>query len=230
MRYVVMNPSLACWCGNQIIMFILQIVKLRATTTNMSIASEREVVDTTQSEETPVIGIEAGESVLVVGNENDTYEYLLRAFADSDNPNHTSILINTERAIHTIAADYNRITNGDIHQPILTINCLNKTTETSSKAVKIVETISDCSQLSQIGSNLSALAGQQNTASACIGLHSVTSLIVANDLETVFRFLHILVGFINKSNAIGVFTFNPDVHSEQAETLVKQHFDHVVTV
>jgi hypothetical protein len=45
------------------------------------------------------------------------------------------------------------------------------------------------------------------------------------DVETVFRFLHVLTGRLDGVNAVGLFTIDPTTHDEQTVNTLKQLFD-----
>lgn len=63
-----------------------------------------------------------------------------------------------------------------------------------------------------------------------LALFSVTDLLAAADLKTVFRFLHILTGRVSAADALGLFVMNDEAHDDQTRHTVRQLFDfHVET-
>ncbi|RQG87089.1 recombinase RecA [Natrarchaeobius halalkaliphilus] len=61
-------------------------------------------------------------------------------------------------------------------------------------------------------------------------LHSVSTLLMYSDLQTVFRFLHVFTGRIQSANALGVYIIDSTAHDEQTMNTLKQLFDGVVDV
>ena len=61
-------------------------------------------------------------------------------------------------------------------------------------------------------------------------LHSLSTLLMYSDLQTVFRFLHVFTGRVQSSDALGVFVIDASAHDEQTVSTLKQLFDGVVRV
>ena len=61
-------------------------------------------------------------------------------------------------------------------------------------------------------------------------LHSVSTLLMYSNLQTVFRFLHVFTGRIQSANALGVYVIDSTAHEDQTMNTLKQLFDGVVEV
>ncbi|QCS43150.1 recombinase RecA [Natrinema versiforme] len=61
-------------------------------------------------------------------------------------------------------------------------------------------------------------------------LHSVSTLLMYSDLQTVFRFLHVFTGRIQSADALGVYVIDSTAHDDQTMNTLKQLFDAVVEV
>jgi len=61
-------------------------------------------------------------------------------------------------------------------------------------------------------------------------VHSLSTLLMYSDLQTVFRFLHVFTGRIQSVNGLGLFSIDSTSHDEQAMNTLKQLFDGVITV
>ncbi|SEQ45715.1 RAD55 family ATPase [Natrinema salaciae] len=59
-------------------------------------------------------------------------------------------------------------------------------------------------------------------------LHSVSTLLMYSDLQTVFRFLHVFTGRIQSADALGVYVIDSTAHDDQTMNTLKQLFDAVV--
>ena len=60
-------------------------------------------------------------------------------------------------------------------------------------------------------------------------LHSLSTLLMYADLQTVFRFLHVFTGRIQSVDGLGVFAIDDSAHDDQIMNTLKQLFDGIVT-
>lgn len=61
-------------------------------------------------------------------------------------------------------------------------------------------------------------------------LHSISTLLMYSDLQTVFRFLHVFTGRIQSADALGVYVIDSTSHDDQMMNTLKQLFDAVIEV
>jgi len=61
-------------------------------------------------------------------------------------------------------------------------------------------------------------------------LHSLSTLLMYSDLQTVFRFLHVFTGRIQSVNGLGLFAIDSTAHDDRTMNTLKQLFDGIVTV
>ncbi|MDS0474027.1 recombinase RecA [Natrinema sp. 1APR25-10V2] len=59
-------------------------------------------------------------------------------------------------------------------------------------------------------------------------LHSVSTLLMYSDLQTVFRFLHVFTGRIQSADAMGIYVIDSTAHDDQTMNTLKQLFDGVL--
>ena len=59
-------------------------------------------------------------------------------------------------------------------------------------------------------------------------VHSLTTLLIYSDLQTVFRFLHVFTGRLQSVDSLGLFTIDETAHDAQTLITLKQLFDAVV--
>jgi KaiC/GvpD/RAD55 family RecA-like ATPase len=62
-----------------------------------------------------------------------------------------------------------------------------------------------------------------------IMLHSLSTLLMYSDLQTVFRFLHVFTGRIQSVGGLGLFCIDATAHDDQTMNTLKQLFDGIVT-
>ncbi|RQG97220.1 RAD55 family ATPase [Natrarchaeobius chitinivorans] len=61
-------------------------------------------------------------------------------------------------------------------------------------------------------------------------LHSVSTLLMYSDLQTVFRFLHVFTGRIQSADALGIYVIDSTAHDDQTMNTLKQLFDGIIEV
>jgi len=66
---------------------------------------------------------------------------------------------------------------------------------------------------------------EADTTRVRIGFHSLSTLLMYCDIETVFRFLHVLTGRIDDADGVGLFMIDPTTHEEGTVNTLKQLFD-----
>jgi len=62
-----------------------------------------------------------------------------------------------------------------------------------------------------------------------IALHSLSTLLMYSDLQTVFRFLHVFTGRVQSVDGLGLFVIDDSAHDDRTMSTLKQLFDGVVT-
>ncbi|QCJ48175.1 MULTISPECIES: RAD55 family ATPase [Haloprofundus] len=61
-----------------------------------------------------------------------------------------------------------------------------------------------------------------------IGVHSLSTLLMYSNLQTVFRFLHVFTGRIQSVDGLGLFCIDSTVHDDRTLNTLKQLFDGIV--
>ncbi|MFC7203670.1 RAD55 family ATPase [Haloferax namakaokahaiae] len=60
-------------------------------------------------------------------------------------------------------------------------------------------------------------------------LHSLSTLLMYADLQTVFRFLHVFTGRIQSVGGLGLFAIDSSAHDDRTMNTIKQLFDGIIT-
>ncbi|SNR62582.1 RAD55 family ATPase [Halorubrum vacuolatum] len=63
-----------------------------------------------------------------------------------------------------------------------------------------------------------------------IMVHSLSTLLMYSDLQTVFRFLHVFTGRLQSVDGLGLFSIDSTAHDDQTMNTLKQLFDGVVVL
>ncbi|MEF8774165.1 MAG: recombinase RecA [Halobacteriales archaeon] len=61
-------------------------------------------------------------------------------------------------------------------------------------------------------------------------LHSLSTMLMYSDLQTVFRFLHVFSGRIQSVDGLGLYVIDATAHDDRTMSTLKQLFDGIVTV
>lgn len=96
---------------------------------------------------------------------------------------------------------------------------------------EMVEYVSSPADLTGIGIGVSeqlrrtAEADYRRTR---VGFYSLSTLLMYAELETVFRFLHVLTGRIESIEGLGMFAIDPTTHDRSTINTLKQLYDGVI--
>ncbi|WP_246391930.1 DUF7504 family protein [Halosimplex pelagicum] len=93
-----------------------------------------------------------------------------------------------------------------------------------------IETVSDPDDLTDLGITLNTFLSEwgddDNQTVACF--HSLTPLLQYADLQRVFRFLHVLTGRLETSDAVAHYHMDPNAHDQQTISTLRPLFDAIV--
>lgn len=119
------------------------------------------------------------------------------------------------------------------NRPVAVVDCV--TRQQGANDVREDERIKYASSpvdLTGIGIKLSefleAFYEQRGIRRNRIMLHSLSTLLMYTDLQTVFRFLHVFTGRIQSVDGLGLFCIDSAAHDEQTMNTLTQLFDGIV--
>ncbi|WP_224336344.1 RAD55 family ATPase [Haloprofundus halobius] len=75
---------------------------------------------------------------------------------------------------------------------------------------------------------LQAFYAEQNVGRNRIAVHSLSTLLMYSNLQTVFRFLHVFTGRVQSVDGLGLFCIDSTVHDDRTLNTLKQLFDGIV--
>jgi KaiC/GvpD/RAD55 family RecA-like ATPase len=118
--------------------------------------------------------------------------------------------------------------------PVGVVDAVTKHQGTTPQVAEFVRYVSSPVDLTGIGIELSELLREfyheQDVTENRILLHSLSTLLMYSDLQTVFRFLHVFTGRVHSADALGVFVIDDSAHDTQTLSTLKQLFDGVIEV
>lgn len=186
-------------------------------------------------DDVPVAEIEPGTNVLIagppmVGKRALAYEMLRNGMARNEG----TIVVTTKDGGDKVLGEFTA--NNEVNADNLGIvDCVTKQrgigTVDDDHRIKYASSPVD---MTGIGINLSEFLqefyeGRGLTKNRVL-LHSVSTLLMYSDLQTVFRFLHVFTGRIQSADALGLYVIDSTAHDEQTMNTLKQLFDGVITV
>jgi len=81
----------------------------------------------------------------------------------------------------------------------------------------------------KLSETLESFYGTHDVEKTRVMVHSLSTLLMYSDLQTVFRFLHVFTGRIQSVDGLGLFCIDATAHDDQTMNTLTQLFDGVVT-
>ncbi|WP_353633388.1 ATPase domain-containing protein [Halobacterium sp. NMX12-1] len=181
------------------------------------------------------VDVESGTNVLVEGppmsGKRDLgFEVLATGARDGEG----SIVVSTKDSAERVIEDFAEHV-GDTEPLLGVVDCVTKQqgmgTATESELVRYASSPVDLTGIGiELSELLRALYQQRGVTRNRILLHSLSTLLMYSDLQTVFRFLHVFTGRVQSADALGVFVVDSSAHDEQTVSTLKQLFDGIITL
>ena len=158
---------------------------------------------------------------------------MMDILAEGTEKGNGAIVVTTKDGADRVLRDYAERTPYE-GQPVAVVDCVTKQQGVNdvreSDRVKYASSPVD---MTGIGIKLSEFIqafGDRGIDQNRVMVHSLSTLLMYSDLQTVFRFLHVFTGRIQSVNGLGLFSIDSTSHDDQAMNTLKQLFDGIVTV
>lgn len=180
------------------------------------------------------VEVEPGTNILVAGPPmTGKYGLALDILAAGRDSGDGSIIISTKDGYERVHSQYEEhVPDGG--GPLGIVDCVTKQQGAGTTDEDLVRFVSSPVDLTGIGIELSELLRylyqQRAVKRNRILLHSLSTLLMYSDLQTVFRFLHVFTGRVQSADALGVFIIDNSAHDTQTLSTLKQLFDGVIEV
>src|SRR6056297_2621862 len=181
------------------------------------------------------VEVDAGTNVLVEGPPmSGKRELGFQILAAGARNGEGSIFVTTKDNADRVVEDFAELV-GDVEPVVGVVDCVTKQqgmgSATESELVRYASSPVDLTGIGiELSELLRALYQQRNITRNRILLHSLSTLLMYSDLQTVFRFLHVFTGRVQSADALGVFVVDSTAHDEQTVSTLKQLFDGVVSI
>ncbi|AFZ74512.1 RAD55 family ATPase [Natronobacterium gregoryi] len=144
-----------------------------------------------------------------------------------------SIIVTTKDNADTIRARCSERTQQE-SPPLGIVDCVSNQQSNESSDSSQVSYVSSPVDMTSIGIAVSRFLEEfyegRGITENRVMLHSISTLLLYSDLETVFRFLHVFTGRIQSADGLGIYLIDSTAHDEQTVDTLKQLFDGVVNV
>ena len=169
----------------------------------------------------PLEGIRPGTTVLLTGSPHDgTREFGLRMLAGGVGEG--AILITTNQRASRIADDCERVGTDVEGDRTAILDCVGDDDPSVPARVLPVSGPSDLTGIGMRFSDVCIDFRGDDVERVRTGLFSLSTLLSFDDLRTVSRFVHTLVGRIDSVDGLGVFLLDPASHDERAVRTLTQ--------
>jgi len=182
----------------------------------------------------PDVSFDPGSNVLVSGPPlTGKRRIALEILAAGSKKGEGVIIVTTKDDAEKMLSQYGEIVGGG-EIPVGIVDCVTQQRGVESVDDPRVKYASSPVDMTGIGINLSEYLEEFYESRGIernrVLLHSVSTLLMYSNLETVFRFLHVFTGRIQSANALGVHVIDSTAHDEQTINTLKQLYDGLLMV
>ena len=143
-----------------------------------------------------------------------------------------AIVVTTKDGADRVLRDYEKRTPYE-GKPVAVVDCVTQQQGGETRESDRIKYASSPVDMTGIGIKLSEFLqafGDRGIKRNRVMVHSLSTLLMYSDLQTVFRFLHVFTGRVQSVDGLGLFSIDSTAHDDQAMNTIKQLFDGIVTV
>lgn len=179
--------------------------------------------------------VEPGTNVLVSGPALSGKRRLaFEGVAHGANDGEGAVIITTRDSSDRVLADYRSLLDGQDNHHIGIVDCVTQHQGRSPSDTEMVKHTSSPTDMTGIGIKFSEFVEEfysdRGLKQNRIAMDSLSTLLMYSDVQTVFRFMHVLTSRIEDADAIGLFVIESTAHDVETMNTLKQLFDGVVSV
>ena len=184
----------------------------------------------------PDVELDPGTNLLVKGPPlTGKRRIALQILASGTERGDGAIIVSTKDSADKLIDEYEGLVGSVEGAPFGVVDCVTKqrgvgSTENSSQ-VKYASSPVDMTGIGiQLSEFLQEFYERRNAKRNRVLLHSVSTLLMYSNLQTVFRFLHVFTGRVQSANGLGLYVIDSTAHEQQTLNTLKQLFDGVIEV
>jgi KaiC/GvpD/RAD55 family RecA-like ATPase len=178
----------------------------------------------------PGVEVEPGTNLLVTGPPmTGKRDLALEILAHGSRRGDGSIVVTTKDDGESVREALREQLGRDERGPLGIVDCVSKQQGMNPSPGDDIAYASSPKDMTGIGIQLSEfLEGfyqERGVKRNRILLHSLSTLLMYSNLQTVFRFLHVFTGRVQSAEALGVFVIDSTAHDKQTMSTLRQLFD-----
>jgi KaiC/GvpD/RAD55 family RecA-like ATPase len=178
----------------------------------------------------PVDDLDSGSYLLAGPAMSGKYDLLLSFIAEGIESGDGALFVSTNEDAGGVIGDVeDRM--GAVPDHFRLVDCVSERGGGDALPADRVEYVSSPGDLTGIGIGVSEQLrrfDESTVEQTRLAFYSLSTLLMYAELETVFRFLHVLTGRIGSIDAVGVFAVDPTTHDESTVNTLKQLFDGMI--
>lgn len=184
----------------------------------------------------PDTEVDPGTNVLIAGPPlTGKRKIALDVLASGANDGEGTIIVTTKDSADKVLSEFDGVIDDPDEANVGIVDCVTKQrgigTVEDDPRIKYASSPVDMTgigiKLSEFLQEFYEVRGLTNNR---ILLHSVSTLLMYSNLQTVFRFLHVFTGRVQSADALGVYVIDSTAHDDQTMNTLKQLFDAVIEV
>ncbi len=177
--------------------------------------------------------IEPGSNILISGpSMTGKRDLAMDILADGTDNGEGAIFVTTKDGADSVLELYEKRTPYQ-GKPVAVVDCVTRQQGVGEvrddDRIKYASSPVDMTRIGiQLSEFLEAFYQERNIRQNRVALHSLSTLLMYSDLQTVFRFLHVFTGRIQSVDGLGMYVIDSTAHDDQTMNTLKQLFDGVV--
>ncbi|MDS0292865.1 RAD55 family ATPase [Halogeometricum luteum] len=165
----------------------------------------------------------------LTGKRSLALDILAHGASDGDG----AIIVTTKDGAKRVLSDFEKRTPYE-GKPVAVVDCVTRQQGVNDirddDRIKYTSSPVDMTGIGiKLSEFLQAFYQDRNIEQNRIMLHSLSTLLMYADLQTVFRFLHVFTGRIQSVEGLGLFAIDASAHDDKTMNTLKQLFDGIVT-
>lgn len=143
-----------------------------------------------------------------------------------------AVIVTTKDGADRVLNDYEKRTPYS-GKPVAVVDCVTRQQGSDVRDSDRIKYASSPVDMTGIGIKLSEFLqafADRGIDRSRIMVHSLSTLLMYADLQTVFRFLHVFTGRVQSVDGLGLFSIDSSAHDDQSLNTLKQLFDGIVTL
>ncbi len=176
-----------------------------------------------------------GTNILVAGPPLSGKRRLaMETLAHGANNGEGAVIVTTRDSSDRVLTDFRSLLESPDEAHLGIVDCVTQHQGRSASDSELVKYTSSPVDMTGIGIKFSEFVEEfyteRNVRQNRVAIDSLSALLMYSDLQTVFRFMHVLTSRIEDADAIGIHVLESTAHDAETMNTLKQLFDGMVTI